>query len=264
MEGNDEDYEEEEEDGKEEDQVAEVEKKKDKKEKTTESLFLPMNFNLMLDYFNNKQNMRVCQNRIKESMRTMNAKCKQDWKKKRLRKIDIPKLMDDFKQLFSQKHASETSSMTSRMVKKIKVDETQHFSEMMSQINSVNILPTHISTIKTPSVKTETSIDDNMFFTNYLKKKLDSKNNPKNICIKNYEKYKSIKLATEETKRTFGTKSTALYSVAKTTKYNPVKKSQTRNISILPKLELGVNKSNFNDEKIPIKSVNELKRSSFI
>ena len=272
MEGNDEDYEENEEadENQEEQKETEVvEKKKEKKEKRTESLFLPMNFNLMLDYFNNKQNMRVCQNRIKDAMRTMTAKCKQDSKKKRLRKIDVQKLMDDFKLLFSQKHASETSSMTSRMVKKIKVDETQHFSEVLSQLNSANVLPTHITTIKTQSLATESAVDDNMYFTNYLKKKLDEKNNATNTCKKHFEKYKSIKLAAEETKRNLATKSTAFYSVATSTKYNPVgpKSQKGRNTTVLPKLNLGGNRSTIKMsglEDFSVKTVNEFKRSSFI
>jgi hypothetical protein len=271
IEGNDEDYEEPEEmdDPKEEHEI-EVEKKP-KKEKKNESLFLPMNFNLMLDYFNNKQNMRVCQNRIKEAMNTMTARCKPDWKKKRLRKIDVPKLMDDFRTLFSQKHASEVSSMTSRLVKKVKVDETAHFSDVMSQLNSANVLPTHITTIKTQSVKSESTVDDNMYFTNYLKKKLDAKNDTKNIVKQNYEKYRSIKLATDEAKKCMATKSTAFYSVATSTKYNPISskfQSKARNTTILPKLNLDGNKSlirmSEKDNNFGIKTVNEFKRSSFI
>jgi hypothetical protein len=156
------------------------------------------------------------------------------------------------------------------MVKDVKLDDSKHFSEMLSHLSTANVLPTNISTIKTRSVKTESSIEDNMYFTNYLKK-LDVKNDPKHIVKQNYEKYKSVRLATEETKRYMATKSTGFYSVATSTKYNPVgpkNRNKANNTVFLPILNFGTNRSTLRnsgiDNKLTRKTVNELKRSSFI
>ena len=137
-----------------------------------ENLFLPMNFNLVLDYFNNKGKQRDSQAKIQEALDIMEEIIKM--KSKKVETIDNEKsvitpvdseasrtesvveenegqptqendlevhnkintefLFDEFKKLFGQRHASEQSNNSNRLAKKILRMRTD--SEISSNIPS--------------------------------------------------------------------------------------------------------------------------------
>jgi hypothetical protein len=230
----------------EEDIGKEAEKKKE------DILFLPMNFNLLLDYFNNKSKMRECRTEIEKAMSIMDEITKQGRNRKlesegtdnefklvnveeELKNhdlIDIPEIMDKFKQLFMQKHASEATNNTTLrqdMKRMSAMDSFTGESRRNTRTMSANynksttkVMPTHISTlnIKTRTINSDKSAnntitDDQMYFTNYLKAQVYSNRDPVEMTKKHYEKFKSIQLATEETRKKLRNTQTSYFNSTK-------------------------------------------------
>jgi hypothetical protein len=262
--------------------TAESEKKKE------DILFLPMNFNLLLDYFNNKSKMRECKTEIERAMTVMDEITKQGRNRKieaegtdnefklvnveeELKNhdlIDIPDLMDKFKQLFMQKHASETTNNTTlrQDMKRMSqadsfIDSRRNTRTMSANYKSTNkALPTYISTLnmKTRTITSDKSQmntinEDQMYYTNYIKNKLYSNKDPVELTKQNYEKLKSIQLATEETKRVLRNTQTTGFNttLCSSKKFNSYERSRC-----VPFIS---NKSLNRTSKLP-----EIKRNDFV
>jgi hypothetical protein len=229
-----------------------------------ENLFLPMNFNLVLDYFNNKGKQRDSQAKIQEALdimeeiikikdkknenhetiKSQNSQVDSDDSKSMSvieenenqgependldvhNKIDTEFLFSEFKKLFGQKHASEHSNNTNRLTKKIlgKGRTNSDVSHEMGRSginyynnNNAKVLPTHIS-----SMQTKTLNDENLKFlsgeefyantnhfqmpiTNFLREKMEKEEKEK-TSLRFYDKYKSLNIAAEETKKLFDPK----------------------------------------------------------
>lgn len=228
-----------------------------------ENLFLPMNFNLVLDYFNNKGKQRDSQAKIQEALDIMEEIIKMKGKKNENletiksknserdsdssksisvveenenqvesendldvhNKIDTEFLFTEFKKLFGQKHASEHSNNTNRITKKILgkartiSDVSQEMIRSGNNFNYAKVLPTHISSMQTKTLNDENlkylnieggdcmSNTNNfmMPITSYLKEKMEKEEKEK-ISHRFYDKYKSLRIAAEETKKALNPK----------------------------------------------------------
>lgn len=205
--------------------------------KRNEVVFLPMNFNLVLDYFNNKgkqrlnteninnaidimetiieppqpSNNQTASNRRKsvrnpttEDLNLFRTLITEESSQTKNEKIDlneriiIDNLMDEFKQLFIQKRASENEDNSTKLLKKIinvdsKLETSKTISKELSRINTINAnkytssISTHKSNMGNANIKEETQTNQNsteeannnnsnLFFTELIKYKLKVKN----------------------------------------------------------------------------------------
>jgi hypothetical protein len=249
--------------------------KEDGKKKEEDILFLPMNFNLVLDYFNNKGKQRENEDKIKKAVDTMdvitnggnqtkegdesggnkfgenndtiNSKDENENANKaadNLKLVDVEEnlkihdeiitdeLLEEFRQLFEQKHASENSNNSNRMARRILgLDTNTENSKLPSRdftrmntfrpsLLNPKILPTNLSTYKTNTLNTDRTrtlqqVDYendyknqqgnfNLVYTNMIRKKME-KANSKDLTKQYYDKYKSVLVATEEARKKLNT-----------------------------------------------------------
>jgi hypothetical protein len=235
-----------------------------------ETLFLPMNFNLVLDYFNNKGKQRDSQDVIVRAIKTMNKiidsnssyknkESKKDKEKEKdeiktiesddsashddnaddedkreervneqasleeHNKINIVELFEEFRKLFVQTHVSDKSHNPNRMARKVlglksDMDESDmdHSRRATLKLDpkletegekNVNI-SSQISEIQ-KNLNDFSKYEENqveMKITEYLIER--NKDNMAKTSLSLYNKYRSLNLAIEDTKKIFANKNT--------------------------------------------------------
>ena len=194
------------------------------KEETAGEMFLPMNFNLILDYFNTKKDEREGHEKIKRAMDLMDfimdpdhgGETNKNFNKNFLdssRKfqihedINMEEIMSEFEKLLQNKPSSTHAFYVNRTNKKLQDIEIGGAGESINNRNAdIKSLPNLLSNNKIKSsIKNQTknnqgSVSGTLQITNYLLQKIENQE-LKNLTNKNYKKFKSIPLALEETKK---------------------------------------------------------------
>ena len=201
-----------------------------------------MNFNLVLDYFNNKGKQRSSMQKIKDAIEIMkkiidggietinkdtieenendskyehteNDHTKEQKKLKQTEEnfklhdgLDCRILLEEFRKLFAQKPTSDNEDNAAGIIDNLfkkKEENNKKPEKILPNLN--DNAKKRLSSIfrlkkNNSDFKAEEMIPKEMIFTNYIKEKLDKKD-PSEISIKKYQKYKSLLLAFEETKK---------------------------------------------------------------
>jgi hypothetical protein len=229
-----------------------------------ETLFLPMNFNLVLDYFNNKGKQRDSQDIIVRAIKTMNKiidsnssyknkdsmrdkekekeenktmqsddsenndehdeeKIKEQTSLEEHNKINILELFEEFRKLFVQTDVSEKNHNTNRLTRKTlgfkeNTDESDILqsrratlkldpkidSEVEKNINISSQISEIQKSVNDISKYEESPVE--MKITEYLIER--NKDSMAKTSLSLYNKYRSLNLAIEDTKRIFANKNT--------------------------------------------------------
>lgn len=264
-----------------------------------EPIFLPMNFNLVLDYFINKGKERKSQKKIRRAIKLMknilnpgtyppddkdlltddddnddDNTNEDDLKEKeqeneyttQLKEINTESLMEEFSKLFKMSYTSNqdipknNKNKKKPLTKGVTINPKQYIPQDINDGNEDRL------TKKSSTQKIEMKFNFNepkqkkaekkMIFTDIIKDSLENKTE-REINIINYNKYKNVKLAKEETAQYFLKTKRQIYhpyniQITEGNKHELL----TKPVVLLPLIKSGVNKSVCKSIKLKKNSIN--------